>query len=262
MSVGAEPAVAVALALACAACGAGSPQVLARGVLPYGLVAEAGRVVSVELAERFELVVRPERQLTAPRRLELGPPELDLRALAVHQATAYVGTDTGWIWEIDLATMARRRSLVVGAPVVALAANEQLLASADASGALCLRRLSDGALLQCALAPFTVGALRLHQGHLWILPAADAASPPHRWTVPALVPAPTISEKLPAEVPWRDGVVWSIGEVLWWRRGAERRPLFAMPSSIRAVVVTGAKQLVVAAWSRQLTDPAIVVWSR
>lgn len=248
---------AAATAIAGAATGCGPPpgRVLARGVLPYGLATDAETLVAVELAERFELVVRPLPALAPERRMDLGPPEHDLRALAVHAGAAFVGSDAGWIWELDLATLQRRRELRVGAPVVALAVDERYLVSADLSRALCLRRRGDGALLQCAVTAFEVEALALDGERLWLRPAAGGA--PLALLVPALAEVPH-AEKLWVPPRWRGGELVSSGAELWWTTATSRRRLAAMASDIRTLVVTSVG-VVVAAWPRRLDDAALVL---
>ncbi|MEZ4360336.1 MAG: hypothetical protein R3B48_09155 [Kofleriaceae bacterium] len=241
------------LAAALSACGGASPRVLARGVLPYALAVWGDAVVTVELSERFELVVREGR---TERRLALGPPEIDLRALAVHGATAYVGSDDGTVREIDLASLETRRSFPLGAPVLAVAADARVLLTADASGALCLRRRADGALLQCARPELRVDELALAGGIAYLAsPRAAPAAPARAWTVPALARA---TAPPPPSPSWRGGVVRAEGRTVVWSRGGQRRVVLALDRELRHLAVTPAGALFVTAWPRDLRDAVLV----
>lgn len=242
-----------ALVIAClaASCAASRAAVLARGVVPYALAEDADRLVSLELTERFELVVRDRtREL---RRIDLGPPELDVRALAAHHGLAYVGDDSGWVREVSIATSTVRRLFATGAPVLALAADARYLVAADASGALCLRRQNDLALLQCARAPFRIHALTL-RGDLMVL-----ASDTHAvtWSTPSLAVVGEI-ENLVSEHRFREGAAWAVREQLWWRRGAKTKRLATMASAIRQILLTSSGALVIAAWPKRLGDAALL----
>lgn len=239
------------LAYLVAGCAAPTTKVLARGVLPYALAEDAGRLVSLELAERFELVVRD--QTGELRRLDLGPPELDLRALAVHAGLAYVGDDAGWVREVSLATAGVRRLFATGAPVHALAVDDQHLVTADAGGALCLRRRRDLALLQCAQAPFAITRLTLIEDRVVL------ASPSHAvtWRTPSLAALGNVVN-LVSEHRFRGGLAWAVNEHLWWRRGPAATRLATMASEIRALLLTSSGALVLAAWPRTLADPALL----
>lgn len=242
-----------------------STRVLARGVLPYGVATAGDAVVTVELAERFELVVRPiafgEAAEGKERRLDLGPPEHDLRALAVHERTAFVGSDAGFIREIDLTSLREVQTFAVGAPLRALAADAHYLLSADTSGAVCLRRRRDGALLQCAQVAEPVGRLEL-QGALARLIAeprpAEASAPPvlATWSVPALRPLIAASS---AAARFHDGAVTARGHQVIWQRGAEQRVLAELATDVRFITVTSAGSLVVAAWPRSLDDAVLLL---
>lgn len=242
-----------ALVIACLATGCAAPRtaVLARGVLPYALAEDADRLVSLELTEHFELVVRAHgREL---RRIDLGPPELDVRALAVHRGLAYVGDDSGWVREVSLATSTVRRLFATGAPVLALAVDTHHLVTADASGALCLRRQNDLALLQCARAPFRVHTLTLSGDRVVM------SSDTHQvtWSTPSLAAIGEI-ENLVSEHRFRGGAAWAVREQLWWRRGTKAKRLATMASAIRQILLTSSGALVIAAWPKRLDDAALL----
>lgn len=248
-----------ALACALGASCASSPglQVLARGVLPYGVATTGDTVVTIELSERFELVVREEG--AAQRRLELGPAEHDLRALAVFGDRAFVGSDAGFIRELDLTSLREVTSYAVGAPLLALAADADFLLSADASGAVCLRRRKDGALLQCARSEQPVHAITLlPEGRAQLVSGSGAAV---TWRVPSLTldPAPGPADGHAADTPFRDGEVHAEGRRLLWRRGGRVRVLAELATEVRGVARTRSGALVVAAWPRSLDDAVLLM---
>jgi hypothetical protein len=254
---GALPLLAVAVT---AACHHASVHVLARGVIPYGVATTADAIITIELSERFALVVR---RGDAVRRLDLGPAELDLRALATVGDVAYVGSDAGVVEEIDLRDLRRLRSFAIGAPVRALAADPEFLISVDATQALCLRRRRDGALLQCAITPWPIGAAVIHDRAVWMRPeVAPATGPatPIAWTLPSLTPMPAPSTEKPrALLTWNGGTVQADGGQLWWNHGTQHRKLTQLASAIRAIVVTSTGELVVTAWPQSLDDPTLVL---
>jgi hypothetical protein len=265
-----------ATALAACAGQASTTRVLARGVLPYGVATTGDAVVTVELAERFELVVRALAPGgPAERRLDLGPPEHDLRALAVTDRTAFVGSDAGFIHEIDLASMRPVQSYAVGAPLRALAADASYLLSADTSGAVCLRRRGDGALLQCAHVAEPVGRLELDGETVRLIaeprPAQAPETPPQpaaliaTWSVPALHPPPspqlasTPPESTAVAEPFQGGAVTSVGHQVIWQRGGERRVLAVLATDVRFMTVTASGSLIVAAWPTSLDDAVLLL---
>jgi WD40 repeat protein len=98
-----------------------------------------------------------ERSAGEPRervRVALGPPDWDVGDLAVDAAgrTAYVASAAGSVRAIDVATGRIASTWRLGAPAtaVAIAPDGAYLAAATATGVVCLRRLPDSALLQCA----------------------------------------------------------------------------------------------------------------
>ncbi len=278
-------------ALACVSQGAPAPRVLARGVLPYGVAAVGDAIVTVELSERFELVVRDGLR---ERRLELGPPEQDLRALAVSGERAFVGSDAGFIREIDLTAMRVLRSFAVGAPLRALAADARYLLSADASGAVCLRRRDDGALLQCARADEPggepVSELAIAGETAWLSWQAHAQAPAAEATAAARANQPTAAAEVPAprQIAWalpslrpltdievastpsaqrgadrfRDGAVYPRGHQVIWQRGGERHVLAELATDVRFIALTASGSLIVAAWPTSLDDAVLLLIRR
>ena len=135
-----------------------------RGVLSYA-VAFAGPpaplLVSVELGRTFDLVARsfdPARggALGERARVVLGPPDWDVSDLALVPGgrAALVASAAGTVREVDLAGARVTATWHLGAAATAVAVSPdgRLAATGSASGVLCLRRLADGALLQCLAA--------------------------------------------------------------------------------------------------------------
>ncbi|MEZ4399525.1 MAG: hypothetical protein R3B06_05880 [Kofleriaceae bacterium] len=157
-------ALALALAAACRpAPTSTAPRVLARGTLGYAVAIDGQRLVTIELELAFALVVRDLASGRVERQVSLGPPERDLPALAVADGVAWVGGADAAVRAIDLADGTTRARWPIGAAVTALAvAAPDLLVVGDAAGAVCLRRRTDGALLQCvAMAPGPIRGLDL-----------------------------------------------------------------------------------------------------
>jgi len=162
-------ALACAPALLAAACGAYRPvaemslaQAASRGVLSYAVAFARGpelRLVSVELGVTFDLVVRAIDPPGAPReraRVVLGPPDWDVSdlALAPGGLTALVASAAGTVRAVDLDSgrVTATWHLGAAATAVAVSPDGRLAATGSASGVVCLRRLRDGALLQCLAA--------------------------------------------------------------------------------------------------------------
>lgn len=219
-------------------------RVLARGSLAYAVgFAGDGRVVSIELEERFALIVRTGDGL-ALGRFDLGPAERDLGALAMTRDVAWVGGADRRIRGLALADGRPIASWPTGATVTALVVvpGDQLVA-ADADGGLCLRRLADGALLQCvqlAARPITELAWT---GELVVATAGD-----QRWalTVPALALAP--APALPRRVAIR-------GRALRIDGG----PRVVLGGAVRAVAFDGHGRAAIAAWIADLDQPSLVL---
>ncbi len=243
----------VALATVVAAgCGARAPaitlpsgsQVLARGSLAYAVgFASDARVVSIELEERFALIVRA-ADGRALGRFDLGPAERDLDALAVAGDLAWVGGADRRVRGLALTDGRVVAEWPTGAPVTALlAVPGERLVIADADGALCLRRLADGALLQCLQLddrPIT--------GLSWQDGLVVASGSDQRWalTVPALRvgPAPLALHR----------VVVSGRELR-----LDGAPAIRLGGAVRAVAFDGRGRAAIAAWIARLDDPSLVL---
>jgi len=172
------------LILVAAACGGplAFERVAARGVLGYGVVAAGGRVISVELDGEFRLVVRGEREIRAA----LGPPDWDFVALDAAGDVVAVGGLDGTVRLHDIRTGAeiRRWRLEAAVTAAALSADGRWLATGSAGGVLCLRRLPEGALLQCVVAHAgRVGALAF-SGERLASGGGDGVA--RIWSVPSL----------------------------------------------------------------------------
>jgi hypothetical protein len=257
---GVRTAAAAAAVVALAACGGGAgagsagritlptdARVLARGSLAYAARAGDGAIVSIELEERFALVVRDAATGRERRRVDLGPSERDLVALAVAGDRAWVGGDDREVRTIDLASGAVLASWPVGADVTALRwLAPGWLAIGDATGVVCLRRLADAALVQCAaLATAPITSLD-GGGGLTVVAGTDRST----WTVPALAvtgPAPAMA--------WRNQVVTVAGrEVLVGSEVVAR-----LGERVRSVEVGPGGELIIAAWIARLDDPSVIV---
>lgn len=114
-------------------------------------------LVAVELTTDFELVARrvgPGGRLTETVRVRLGPPDWDVTglALAPDGATAYVASAAGTVRAVDLASGRATWTWHLGdaATDVAVSPDGRYLAAGGRRGILCLRRVADHALLQCA----------------------------------------------------------------------------------------------------------------
>lgn len=166
-------------------------QVARRGALGYRSALLGERLwLAVELGVRFELVVR---QLAGGRardlgRLDLGPPDWDVTALAVAQGVprAWVGSMDGTVRIIDLDRLRIERTWRIGHAVTAVAVSPRgrQVAVATDSGVLCLRRARDGALLQCVVAHQARIAALDHAGDRLITGAWDGSAAV--WSVPSL----------------------------------------------------------------------------
>ena len=131
-----------------------------RGVLSYAVAFAPGpqpRLVAVELGSAFELVVRSIDGAGALReraRVPLGPPDWDVSDVAIVPGgrAALVASAAGTVRAIDLDTARVTATWHLGAAATAVAASSDLVATGSATGVVCLRRLRDGALLQCLVA--------------------------------------------------------------------------------------------------------------
>ncbi len=265
--------VAAAAAAWTSACGAPSPvapagaqvTVVARGTLGYAVAFAGTRLVSVELGERFELVIRDGAR-DGGRRVDLGPPERDWVALAARGDRAWVGGDGGEVAAVDVGAAAITARWPVGAPVTALAATDTLVAIGDATGVVCVRRADDGALLQCLAAHAqAIDALAVVDGALVSRGEGEAA---RAWTLPALAaapaPAPAAADADAIAPRWRGRAIAIDGRAVDVVDAAGRRRVVAMAGAVRAVAVSPDDRLAVAAWIDALDQPSIVLvgWPR
>jgi hypothetical protein len=221
-------------------------QVLARGSLAYAARAGDGAVVTIELEERFALIVRDPDNGRERVRVDLGPAERDLVALAVAGDRAWVGGDDQAVRTIDLATGATLATWPIGADVTALRwLAPGWLAIGDATGVVCLRRIADAALVQCAtLADAPVTALD-GGGGLTVVAGATRTT----WTVPAL--ASTSTAPPPT---WRNkAVTFSGREVLVGETVVAR-----LGERVRSIEVGPGGELIIAAWIARLDDPSVI----
>lgn len=248
--------VVVAAALvACGGRGATSPtlpdgaRVLARGSLAYAAVASADAVVTVELEERFALIVRDPDSGRPRRTVDLGAAERDLVALAVDGDTAWVGGDDRAVRTVDLASGTVIATWPIGAPVTALRhLDGGWLAIGDATGVVCLRRVADAALVQCAaLADGPVSRLSRTDGGVVV----ESGSSRTAWTVPALARRTAV----PSLQQWRGGDLTVDGREV--RAGA--KVVAVLGERVRMVEVGPRGELIIAAWITRLDDPSVVV---
>ncbi len=238
----------------CAASRPGLPpgaRVLARGSLAYAVAVTTDTVVTVELEERFALVVRALTTGRERQRVDLGPPERDLPALAVGGGRAWVGGDDQRVREIDLANGGVVATWPVGADVTALAWLPEgaggWLAVGDATGVVCLRRLPDGALVQCLAGAAPVARLDAGPGGLWVADAAGSRG----FSVPTLAE----TEGAAPAMRWRGQALAAAGHEV----RAGDRVLLRLPGRVQAIAVGPGGELGVAAWVARLGDPAVIV---
>jgi WD40 repeat protein len=161
---------------------------LATGSLSYAVgFASRGRLVAVELATQFELVVR-DRTGRELARIELGGPDYDVLDLAVDEVGRYawVASADGKVRAIDLIGhhIATEWRLGAAATAVALSRGGAYLATGDHDGVVCVRRLADGALLQCAVAH--AGAVSALDASRDQLASASVAGEVALWRLPTL----------------------------------------------------------------------------
>jgi hypothetical protein len=244
------------IVLAVAACGPSSPrhpkgsaiQVVARGTLAYGVELAGDRLVTVELTERFELIVRSRDGDRESARLDLGPAEHDWPALAAAGDRAWVGGDTGVVIAYDLAAGAELARWPIGAPVTALAVAGDHVAIGDAAGVVCLRRAADGALVQCVVADDGPVETVAAAGDRLV---SSGAGPARGWSVPSLASRPAT----PVPLVWRGQVVTASGR----RVLAGGDPIVWMHGAVRDLAVGDDGTLAVAAWVGSLDHASVIL---
>jgi WD40 repeat protein len=134
-------------------------RVLAKEALAYRVAVAEPYLVSVELRTEFELVLRQipgtEGQFKT-RRIGIDEATYDINDLVVDASgeRAYVASTAGWVRTYDLKSLQVQGEWRTGYAATALALSKDgkyLLIGTDA-GVVCLRRLADGAQLQCMVA--------------------------------------------------------------------------------------------------------------
>lgn|GEM_PF-6513540 len=170
----------------------GRGPVLARGVLGYAVAfGPGGGTVAVELGGAFELVVRDSTG-AEQRRVALGEAGYDVTGLALSPGAerALVASVDGTVSEVDLHKGAVTRRFRLGRRATAAAfVGDDLIATGDDLGVVCLRRADDGALLQCAVAHGTrVGGLAAVAGPAgeWRIASCSWAGDVALWSAPSL----------------------------------------------------------------------------
>jgi WD40 repeat protein len=151
-------------------------QVLGKNALAYQVAIDAPYLASVELTTAFELVLRalpdgPSSQKTSPRRIRLDAATYDINDLLVDAQghRAFVASSAGWVRSYDLKSLQMQSEwrMGSGATALAMSADRQYLLIGTETGVICLRRLSDGAQLQCMAAhQGRVSSLELAQDQL------------------------------------------------------------------------------------------------
>lgn len=137
------------------------PSALSRHSLAYQVAFASPYLLSVELRTQFELVIRKDGFSSASenpidKRIALGPPDYDIDAMVVSptKTEVFVASAAGWVRSYDIRTQEKLSEWKMGSAVSALAisADGAYLYIGTGSGVMCLRRLSDGAQLQCTSA--------------------------------------------------------------------------------------------------------------
>lgn len=270
-------AASLGLALVCAACGAGGPRVLERGVLAYDVAAAGELVATLELGTEFALVLRRGGRLT---RVALGPAEHDMVDVAVDGAgkvVAVAGKDGTVRLHDGLSGAERGRwRLDDAATSVALSGDGQWLVHGAASGVLCLRRAADGALLQCvaehtaAVRALAIAGDELASGDdagrlvLWELPSLRLRS---RWETGRAVTAVAVSAagRVAAGHAPLVALAFAGEELVSAGRDGQivrgDRPIARFPGLPRGLAVAGRELYVAGFTSRDLMGPSLLVIS-
>ncbi len=170
----------------------GTPTVLSKKALAYRVALAGPYLASVELITEFELVLRPipgSESKVATQRVRIDAATYDVTDLVLDLAheRAFVASSAGWVRSYDLNNLQVQSEWRMGSAATALAISEEgkyLLIGTD-SGVVCIRRLRDGAQLQCMVAhKGRIASLAIHkqrlataswQGEvsLWGLPALE-----------------------------------------------------------------------------------------
>ncbi|MEZ4365634.1 MAG: hypothetical protein R2939_05030 [Kofleriaceae bacterium] len=259
-------AVALVLATTGACAGARTTTVIARGTLAYAAATDGDDLVTVELTERFALVVRRwDGQRAQPRvEVDLGPPEADVVALAIApgpNARALVGGRDGWVRSYSLEDGAPGAAWPQGAAITALAADSEVVLAGDDTGVVCARRLADGALLVCADVGdgSAITRLVLDGERAWVGVDGGDGATPRAVAVADLrrQPGGAAPGRLPAGV-----LVEEDGRTLVVRARGGRARRVTLAAPIRAVVPGPGGTVLVAAWVTALDQPSVILVER
>ncbi len=127
--------------------------ILGRDSLTYHVALTPKRIISVELTSRFALVIRDRAGISPQKRIDLAKADYDILDLVAnpHNGQVYVASSAGWVRSYDVVSGERRSEWRMGSSATALAISDDArwLVIGTATGVLCLRRLRDGAQLQC-----------------------------------------------------------------------------------------------------------------
>ncbi len=162
-----------------------------RDSLAYHVALANKRTITTELTDRFELVVRDASTANANaniRRIDLAKADFDILDLVTNNdgSIAYVASAAGWVrgYELDSGRLLSEWRMGSSATALALSADAEMLVIGTATGVLCLRRLRDGAQLQCVAAHSSrVSALAISGATLI---SGDWSGTAARWSLPSL----------------------------------------------------------------------------
>ncbi len=162
-----------------------------RDSLAYHVALANKRTITTELTDRFELVIRDTSTANANaniRRIDLAKADFDILDLVTNNdgSIAYVASAAGWVrgYELDSGRLLSEWRMGSSATALALSAAAKMLVIGTATGVLCLRRLRDGAQLQCVAAHASrVSALAISGATLI---SGDWSGTAARWSLPSL----------------------------------------------------------------------------
>ncbi len=129
--------------------------------LAYRVAFASKHLLSVELRTQFELVIRstipPDRMgHSGTTRIALGPADYDITDMVISESSerVFLSSAAGWVRSYNIETQKKLSEWRMGSGVSALALSPDgaFLYIGTSSGVVCLRRLADGAQLQCMVA--------------------------------------------------------------------------------------------------------------
>ncbi len=129
--------------------------------LAYRVAFASKHLLSVELRTQFELVIRPTRpsddtNQSDKNRIALGPADYDISDMVIAKSSerVFISSAAGWVRSYNIETQKKLSEWRMGSGVSALALSPDgaFLYIGTTSGVVCLRRLTDGAQLQCMVA--------------------------------------------------------------------------------------------------------------